>query len=402
VKSSAPEGHLPTLIACFAHFDVCFMLWVLIGALGAFIFAGAGIDAGLTGLLVGIPILTGSLLRIPLGLLSDRLGGRRVGLALLIFLACPLTIGWLAPTTLPVLIVTGLMLGTAGSSFAIVLPLASRWYPAERQGLVMGIAAAGNSGTVLANILAPRLATAVGWHNVFGVALIPLAAVLILFWAMAKDAPVRAAIRTPREYFAAVAHPDTWWFCFFYSVTFGGYVGLSSFLPVFFRDQFSVSPIAAGSLTAAAALAGSLARPFGGYVADRLGGVRVLQRLFFAIAAAYIALAVLPSLVSVVPVVLVAMLCLGFGNGVVFQLVPQRFQREIGSITGVVGAIGGVGGFLLPTLLGAVKQATGAYAPALIALGVVAAAGGLSLRSLQNPTRAGSWQLPSLAAADDF
>jgi MFS transporter, NNP family, nitrate/nitrite transporter len=402
VRSTAPDGHLPTLIACFAHFDVCFMLWVLVGALSGFIFVGSGIDAGLTGLIVGVPILTGSLLRIPLGLLSDRLGGRRVGLALLLFLAAPLTIGWLAPGTLSVLIVTGLMLGVAGSSFAIVLPLASRWYRAERQGLVMGIAAAGNSGTVLANLLAPRLATAVGWQNVFGLALVPLGAVLILFWAMAKDAPVRGTMRTTREYFAAVAHPDTWWFCFFYSVTFGGYVGLSSFLPVFLRDQFSVSPIAAGSLTAAAALAGSLSRPLGGYLADRLGGVLVLQRLLFAIAAAYVALALLTSLMTVIPVVMVAMVCLGFGNGVVFQLVPQRFQREIGSITGVVGAIGGIGGFLLPTLLGAVKQATGAYAPALVTLGVIAAAGGLSLRSLQRPTRAGSWRLPSLAGADDF
>ena len=289
MKSTAPDGNLPTLVACFAHFDVCFMLWVLVGAMGAFIFDGSGIDAGLKGLIVGLPILTGSLLRIPLGLLSDRFGGRRVGLALLVFLACPLTIGWLAPSTLPVLLITGLLLGTAGASFAIVLPLASRWYPPERQGLVMGIAAAGNSGTVLANLLAPRLATTVGWHNVFGLALVPLGAVLCLFWLMAKDAPGRAAIRTPREYLAAIAHPDTWWFCFFYSITFGGYVGLSSFLPVFLRDQFSVSPVTAGSLTAAAAFAGSLSRPLGGYVADRLGGARVLQRVLLAIGAAYAA-----------------------------------------------------------------------------------------------------------------
>ena len=125
MKSTAPPGNLPTLVACFAHFDVCFMLWVLVGAMGAFIFEGSGIDAALKGLIVGLPILTGSLLRIPLGLLSDRFGGRRVGLALLMFLTVPLTIGWLAPGTLPVLLVTGLLLGTAGASFAIVLPVRS-------------------------------------------------------------------------------------------------------------------------------------------------------------------------------------------------------------------------------------------------------------------------------------
>ena len=139
----------------------------------------------------------------------------------------------------------------------------------------MGIAAAGNSGTVLANLLAPRLATAVGWHERVRPGAHPTRrSCSSCSGLMAKDAPVRAPPRTTREYLAAVAHPDTWWFCFFYSVTFGGYVGLSSFLPVFLRDQFSVSPIAAGSLTAAAALAGSLSRPLGGYLADRLGGVR--------------------------------------------------------------------------------------------------------------------------------
>jgi NNP family nitrate/nitrite transporter-like MFS transporter len=400
VTTTRLDGHTPTLIACFAHFDVCFMLWVLLGALGAFIFDGTGVDLGMKGLIVGTPILMGSLLRVPLGLLSDRSGGRRIGLALLLFLFLPLTIGWLAPGTLPFLVVIALTLGSAGASFAIVLPLASRWYPAERQGLVMGIAAAGNSGTVIANLLAPRLANAVGWHNVFGIALIPLAAVLIVFWTLAKDAPVKGSVRTLREYVGAVAHADTWWFCFFYSVTFGGYVGLSSFLPVLLRDQFAVSPVTAGSLTAAAAFAGSLSRPFGGYVADRLGGVRLLERLLFMIALAYAAMAMTPGLTTLAPIVLLAMVCLGFGNGVVFQLVPQRFQREIGSITGLVGAIGGVGGFFLPTLLGVVRQATGSYTAGLVTLGLVAAAAGVSLRTLQDPTRRRSWHIPLATASD--
>ncbi len=397
-SESVPDGHAPTLFACFAHFDVCFMLWVLVGALGAFIFDGTTVDAGLKGLVVGLPVLTGSLLRIPLGMLSDRIGGRRVGLALLCFLFLPLSLAWLAPSTLTTLLLTGLTLGTAGASFAIVLPLASRWYSAERQGLVMGIAAAGNSGTVIANLLAPRIAAVWGWQNVFGLALIPLGLVLVLFFVLAKDAPRRAPAKSPREYLAAVAHSDTAWFCFFYSVTFGGYVGLSSFLPVFLRDQYAIAPVTAGSITAAAALAGSLSRPLGGYVADRFGGAPVLQKLFIAIAFAYAAIATLPALRVTTPVVVLTMMCLGLGNGVVFQLVPQRFSREIGSITGVVGAIGGVGGFLLPTLLGAVKQNTASYAPAFLTLAVVAAGAALTLRALQHPSRQGSWRRASLAA----
>ena len=156
--AAEPEGHTPTLIACFLHFDVCFMLWVLIGALGPFVFDGTHVQAGLKGLLIGVPILTGSLLRVPLGVLSDRYGGRHVALALLVFLFAPLSLAWLAPSGLGTLLPVSLMLGSAGASFAVVLPLASRWYPAERQGLVMGIAAAGNSGTVIANMFAPRLA----------------------------------------------------------------------------------------------------------------------------------------------------------------------------------------------------------------------------------------------------
>lgn len=383
-----PTGHAPTLFACFAHFDVCFMLWVLIGALGTFIFDGAGIPAGLKGLLVGIPVLTGSLMRIPLGILSDRCGGRRVALGLLAFLVLPLTLGWLAPIRLPVMVMTGLTLGVAGASFAVVLPLASRWYPPERQGLVMGIAAAGNSGTVLANLLAPRLAVSFGWQNVFGLALIPLAAVFVLFLLVARDAPEASTARSSREYWSAIAHCDALWFCALYCITFGGYVGLSSFLPVYLHDQLNMTPVTAGSLTAAAAFAGSSARPAGGYVADRLGGASVLPAVLAVIAACYAGLATSPSSALMGPLLLVMMVSCGLGNGVVFQLVPQRFAKEIGSVTGVVGALGGIGGFLLPTLLGACKQATGSYGPGFATMSGLAFGAAIALRLLQERTDA--------------
>jgi NNP family nitrate/nitrite transporter-like MFS transporter len=363
------------------------MLWVLIGALSATIFDGTHMDAALKGLVVGIPILMGSALRVPLGLLSDRLGGRSVGLALLLFLYAPLTLAWRGPATITTLISTGVMLGCAGASFAIVLPLASRWYSKERQGLVMGIAAAGNSGTVIANMFAPRLAQAYGWQTVFGLALLPLSLALLIFAFAAKDAPGRAAVRTAREYFAAVSHPDTMWFCFFYSITFGGYVGLSSFLPVFLRDQYGMTAVNAGSLTALAAFAGSFSRPLGGYLADRFGGAAMLRRLLFGIALAYAAISALPALSGVAPVLVLTMVGLGLGNGVVFQLVPQRFQKEIGSVTGLIGAVGGIGGFFLPTLLGSVKQFAGSYAAGFLVLAGLAVLGGISIRSLHRQPR---------------
>ena len=362
------------------------MLWVLLGALGIYIADGLGLNAAQKGLVVAVPILSGSLLRIPLGLLSDRIGGKRVGLGILIFMVAPLVLAWRSGDTLPAIVLVGAALGVAGASFAVVLPLASRWYPPERQGLVMGLAAAGNSGTVIANLLAPRLANLVGWHNVFGLALVPLLTVLLVFLLAAKDTPSDRAPQHAGGYLAplkdGVTQGDLWWFCFFYCVTFGGYVGLSSFLPLFLRDHFGVRPVTAGYLTALAAFVGSGIRPVGGYLADRLGGLPVLTSLLIGIALMYAAVAALPPIVAMETLLVVLMACLGMGNGAVFQLVPQRFREQIGMATGFVGAIGGVGGFLLPTVLGSLKQVTGSFSGGFVVLAIVAGGAALSLQML--------------------
>ncbi|MBI3953365.1 MAG: NarK/NasA family nitrate transporter [Chloroflexi bacterium] len=370
------------------------MLWVTLGALGIFIAESLGLSAAQKGLLVAVPILSGATLRVPLGLLGDRIGGRTVGIAMLAFLFLPLALGWRAGEGLPQLLGIGLMLGTAGASFAVALPLASRWYPAERQGLVMGIAAAGNSGTVVANLLAPRLAGVFGWHNVLGLAMVPLALVLVAFFCLAKDSPNRGAGRPSGHYLAALKRGDLWWFCLFYSVTFGGYVGLSSFLPLFLRDQYGVAPQTAGYLTALVAFAGSSIRPLGGYLADRLGGVRVLSLLLIAIGIFYALGARLPTLAVMMGLLVGLVACLGMGNGAVFQLVPQRFRDEIGVATGMVGAVGGLGGFLLPLLLGSVKQAGGSFGPGFLALGLasLAAAALLGLLAAGRRSWRSSWR----------
>jgi MFS transporter, NNP family, nitrate/nitrite transporter len=379
---TSPRGHWPTLVAAFLHFDVSFMLWVLLGALGIFIADEAGLGAAEKGLLVAVPILSGSLLRVPLGLAADRYGARRVGAAMLAFLFLPLGIGWRAGGGLPSLLAVGLMLGTAGASFAVALPLAGRWYPAERQGLVMGIAAAGNSGTVIANLAAPRLARVVGWHGVLGLAMVPLALVLAAFLLLARESPDRPARRYDRAaYLAVLRQRDLWWYSLFYGVTFGGYVGLSGFLPLFFRDQYGVAPVTAGYLTALGAVVGSGVRPLGGWLADRVGGARLLSGALTSVALAYAAAGALPPLPAMVAVVVAAMSCLGLGNGAVFQLVPRRFREELGVATGVVGALGGLGGFVLPLLLGAVKQATGSFAPGFVLLAGVAALALAALRA---------------------
>jgi NNP family nitrate/nitrite transporter-like MFS transporter len=379
---SARPGHTPTLIASFLHFDLSFMLWVLLGALGIFIAESAGLSPSEKGLMVAVPVLTGSLLRIPLSILSDRLGGKPVGIAMLVFLFVPLSMGWLMGDNLPSLLAIGLMLGSAGASFAVALPLASKWYPPQRQGLAMGVAAAGNSGTVIANLLAPRIAEVVGWHNVLGLAMLPLAIVLVAFAMLAKDSPKAAANPPLSSHLRALAVGDMWWFCLLYSVTFGGYVGLSSFLPLFLRDQYALDPVSAGSMTALAAFVGSGIRPIGGYLADRVGGVRLLTVVLVGISATYLCVSALPP-VNVAGVLLVAgMACFGVGNGSVFQLVPQRFSAQIGIATGMVGAIGGLGGFFLPILLGGVKESSGSFAAGFVVLAAVAALSVVALRVL--------------------
>jgi NNP family nitrate/nitrite transporter-like MFS transporter len=376
------NGHTPTLFACFLQFDLSFMLWVMLGALGIYVAESLKLTPSEKGLLVAIPILSGSLLRVPLGLLSDRLGGKVVGAGILGFLFLPLTLGWLSGDSLSALYAVGLMLGVAGASFAVALPLASRWYPPERQGLAMGIAAAGNSGTIITNLLAPRLANAYGWHNVFLLAMIPLAVVLIAFVVLAKESPNPTKGQPLSNYLKIMGTADLWWFCLLYSVTFGGFVGLSSFLPLFFRDQYHVSPVQAGYLTALVAFVGSGIRPVGGWLADKVGGVKLLSFLLFGISLAYLLVAQLPSLAVIVSTLAVGMGCLGLGNGAVFQIVPQRFQKEIGLATGVIGAIGGLGGFFLPTILGHFKQTFGTFASGFIVLAGLALFAAITLRLL--------------------
>jgi NNP family nitrate/nitrite transporter-like MFS transporter len=380
--TTEPRGHWPTLAACFLHFDVSFMLWVLVGSLGVFIGESAGLDAGQKALVVAVPILSGSLLRVPLGILSDQIGARRVGTWMLAALYLPLALGAFAGETLPELLAIGALLGVAGASFAVALPLASRWYPPERQGLAMGIAAAGNSGTVLTNMVAPRLAVHVGWHGVMLLAMIPLTVALAGFALLARESPRRGGAPTWATYRVALQQTDLWWFCALYAITFGGYVGLSSFLPILLRDQYAVSPVAAGSLTALVACVGSLTRPAGGHLADRVGGAPLLTLLLGTLAAIYATSSLLPSLPVMVTLWLVGMACLGLGNGTIFQMVPQRFQREIGLVTGVVGAVGGLGGFCLPMVLGRARAATGSFAAGFTVMAMAAVAAVVLVRLL--------------------
>lgn len=361
MKDFMKSGHPPTLFSAFLYFDISFMIWVLIGVLGVYITKDFGLSASQKGLMVAIPVLGGSLVRIPLGLLVDHIGPRKTGIISQLLVTLPLLGVWLFGSNLDALHALGLLLGIAGGSFAVALPLASRWYPAEHQGMAMGIAGAGNSGTVLASLFAPSLAELFGWRNVFGLALIPVLLTLAVYILLAKESPSRPQPKRLIDYFSVLKEADTFWFCFFYSITFGGFVGLASFLGIFFHDQYGLSKVTAGYFTALCVFAGSFVRPVGGYLADRFGGVRMLTVLFGAIGILMLGVSFLPPLALATVLIFLGMACLGMGNGSVFQLVPLRFQKEIGVITGIVGAAGGMGGFFLPTILGFFKDVAGSY-----------------------------------------
>lgn len=372
LKGFLKAGHLGTLISAFLYFDVSFMVWVMIGALGVYIAEDFSLTPAQKGLLVAVPLLGGSLLRLPLGMAADFFGPKKTGTVGLALTLIPLFWAWLGGRSAEEIFFIGLMLGIAGASFAVALPMASRCYPPRYQGLVMGIAGAGNSGTVIAALLAPRLAERIGWHGVFGVATLPILLTLVIFRLAAKERPIEQSRQRLGHYLRVLREADTWWLSLFYMVTFGGFVGLASFLVIFFHDQYGLSPVSAGNFAALCLSAGSFLRPVGGFFSDRFGGIRILFVLYGIVGSLMFFLGRLPPLPWALPSLFLAMGALGMGNGAVFQLVPQRFQKEIGVVTGVVGAAGGMGGFLLPSLLGISKNHTGSYGAGFLIFGCAA------------------------------
>jgi NNP family nitrate/nitrite transporter-like MFS transporter len=271
--------------------------------------------------------------------------------------------GWLGVTGYGEALAFSACLGVAGASFAVALPIASRAYPPPAQGLVLGLAASGNVGTVLIFFLAPRWAAAMDWHQICGLMACVVAVTTVGF-----------VIAVPRTRPVADAHIVAWWYhavqlihrrlaywlSFLYAVTFGGFVGLCSVLPLVLHDVYRIDAIEAGAVAALCGLMGSVIRPVGGYVADRQGGLRTLYYVLPVIAGAVVAV-ISPSQTMAVVMMVVATAAMGFGNGVVFQLVAEWFPKDIGLASGVVGASGAIGGFLLPILIGTMKGLSGSY-----------------------------------------
>ena len=344
------------------------MCWLLLGGLGSSIAAELGLTPAQKGFLTAIPLLGGGLLRLPFGWLTDAIGAKKTGLVVLAATAVPVAMGWLWAHSFASLLVVGFLLGVAGASFVVALPMASRWYPPQFQGLAMGLAGLGLTGTLFATFFGPRLAEKFGWHNVFGFALIPLAIVAVLFLVLTREAPVAPKKQSLADFAGLLRERDMILFSLFYGVTFGGFVGFASFLSILLGDQYGLTKVHAGEFAALGVMAGSLVRPLGGLLADKFGGIRMLNVLFGAVALLAMALAQLPALPVAVSLFVCAMACLGLGNGSVFQLMPHRYGARVGVATGILGAAGSLGGFVLPTLLGWLKQTTGTYGSGMAVL----------------------------------
>jgi MFS transporter, NNP family, nitrate/nitrite transporter len=361
------SGHWPTLLTAFLYFDFSFMVWTVLGPLGVQIGETLRLSPEQKGLMVAVPILSGAVLRILLGLLVDRIGAKNTGIIAQIVVIAGLALAWIfGLTNYAATLLMGLVLGFAGASFAVALPQAGRWYPPRMQGVVMGLAGAGNIGVVLDSLVAPRLAEAFGWRNVFGFALVPAVLVLICYALVSKEAPGEVRRKKLSDYWTLLKDRDAHWFCFYYTISFGGFVGLASSYVLYFKSEFALAPVQAGDLAALCTFVGALLRPIGGATADRIGGIRSLYQFYLASGLALIVAALFHNLNLNLALFVAASGSLGMANGAVFQLLPQCFGKDIGVMTGLVGAGGGIGGFYLASSLGFSKGLIGSYLPGFL------------------------------------
>jgi len=404
-KALKGQGHFPTLFMAFLYFDMSFMVWTMLGPLSteiteALASHGEIITAGQKATLLSLPILSGAILRIVLGFGVDKLGAKLTALiSQAIVIAALLTAYMMGDSiTYNALLIVALGLGFAGASFAVALPQAGQWYPPKLQGVVLGIAGAGNIGVVLDFLFAPKIAEIWGWASVFGVGAAMAIVVFIAYAFLAKNAPESVYKARPKkvaDYLKLLGDKDTWWFNLFYAISFGGFVGFAGYMKVYLMNTYQADMAAfgldvfnepnvkviAGYFGALTIFAGAVLRPVGGNIADKMGGVKALYFFYGAVAVlvAIMSLIELPFFAAIA-VLFRVMASLGMANGAVFQLVPQRFGKDIGIMTGIVGCAGGLGGTALIKTLGWSKGAFDGYSAGfmIFAAVVVVAILGLS------------------------
>jgi len=366
-RSSGAPSNARHIVLGTLSFAVSFAAWGLISAFAPRFREMFSLSPSQTSLLIAIPVLLGSLGRLPIGMLADRFGGRSVFTVLLIAVAVP---AWMVPhvASYRELLLVAFFLGIAGSAFPVGVGYVSRWTPAGRQGSALGVYGLGNIGQSAAVFLGPLIAAAVGWQPVFRGVAVLLVVWGVVFGLLARNAPVAAKPGGMSAMLRVLTREKlAWVLSLFYFLTFGGFVAFSIYLPTLLKDQFKLAPADAGFRAAGFVVLATLLRPAGGWLADRIGGARVLSGVFLGV----VPFALLLTWPAMLPFSVGALGCaalLGLGNGAVFKLVPEYFPKETGTVTGLVGAMGGLGGFFPPLLLGFFRQQTGAVWPGFVLL----------------------------------
>jgi MFS transporter, NNP family, nitrate/nitrite transporter len=433
LQHSLRSGNWRSLLACFLYFDTGFTVWVLYGPLAPFIGKDVSMSAAQQGFLVAVPVLAAAILRVALGNLYQSVNGRRVALMGVLLSALPAIVLPLLPGTpsYTLLLVLGVFLGVGGASFAVALPMAGSSYPPKVQGLVLGLAAAGNIGAVLDGFLFPRIANALGWQYATAGALplLALAGFALFAWADDQSEKAGSARRAfagfatmlaglvalvlvvhaglfgsgktgvlllpvlgaagavallPARYRAVLAERDTWVMMLIYSITFGGFVGMSSYVTLLLTTLYQMPKLEAALFMSLLAFLGAIVRPVGGSLADRVSGVRALIVLLGVISLADFAFAaIMPPVSGGIALLVCLYIAFGLGNGATFQLVPHRWQGKTGLLSGVVGAAGGIGGFYLPVIMGIAKESTGSYQMGFVTFGTLAACAFAALVALR-------------------
>ena len=356
------SGHSPTLLAAFVYFTYCCGVWVSNGAMAPFIKESLNLSPAQIGLMLSVPIFAGALMRFPLGILAQYIGRKNATLVEMGGIALALLYGYFFVETFNDLLAMGVLLGIAGASFGVALSLGSGSFPARYKGLAMGLVGAGNVGTSIAALLAPQLAQAYGWKSVYGIAAVGLLLPVLVMIFLAREPDDVDKHASFREHIACLFEKDGWAFSVIYAITFGGFIGLTSFLPSYYYDQFGVSKVQAGQLTMLAAFMGAALRIFGGWISDHWGGINTLTAVLLIVTVTLLLCGLAGG--SLVLTTLLMMLCfaaLGAGNGALFQLVPLRWPLTTAVAGSMIGEIGALGGGLVPNAMGLSKQYTGTY-----------------------------------------
>lgn len=372
-------------------FTVCFAIWMMFAVIGIPIKKMLSLNETEFGLLVATPVLTGALSRLPLGMWTDKFGGRIVFFLLMLFTVLPIYMISMA-TEYWHFLLAGLFVGLAGGAFSVGIAYVARWFPKKQQGFAMGIFGAGNSGAAVTKFIAPAILVAFGWEMVPQVYAVAMLITALAFWMFTYSDPGHTVSTTVtvREQLHALKDPRVWRYCQYYSIVFGGYVALALWMTKYYVAEYGFDIKIAALLAAAFSLPGGVLRAFGGYLADKFGAHTVTWWVFWVSLVALFFLSYPQTQFTILTVsgpktfhvglnpTLFTMLMFivgvswAFGKASVFKYIADEYPHNIGVISGIVGLVGGLGGFILPIAFGALVDLTGIRSSAFMLLfGVV-------------------------------